>query len=160
MINVSFDDVQEYLAWLNAKGQGNFNLPSEAQWEYAARAGSNTQYSWGNSIGKNKANCDGCGSQWDDKETAPVGSFKANAFGLYDMHGNVWEWTQDCWNDSYKGASGNANPRLTGECGYRVVRGGSWFNYSRDLRAAYRSSESRVFRFYSYGFRLSRSAAR
>jgi formylglycine-generating enzyme required for sulfatase activity len=160
VINVSFDDIQAYLSWLNGKGQGTFQLPSEAQWEYAARAGSNAQYSWGNNIGNNKANCGKkeCGDSY--KNTAPVGSFKPNALGLYDMHGNVWEWTQDCWNDSYKSAGSNDSPRLTGKCSRRVVRGGSWAGYSGALRAAYRNCFSRDNRYYSVGFRLSRSAAR
>ena len=98
VINVNWDDIQGYIDWLNAKTGVTFRLPTEAEWEYAARAGSTTQYSWGNSIGSNRANCDGCGSRWDNKQTAPVGSFSPNAWGLYDMHGNVWEWVEDCWN--------------------------------------------------------------
>ena len=106
VINVSWNDAVQYAKWLSKKTGQTWRLPTEAEWEYAARAGSKTRYSWENDIGKNRANCDGCGSQWDNKKTAPVGSFNANAFGLHDMHGNVSEWTVDCYNDSYKGRTG------------------------------------------------------
>ena len=78
-----------------------YRLPSESEWEYAARAGSTTRYSWGDDVGRNRANCDGCGSRWDDDRTAPTGSFAANAWGLHDIHGNVWEWVEDCWYEDY-----------------------------------------------------------
>ena len=126
VIEVNWEDAQQYVKWISAKTGEQYRLPSEAEWEYAARAGSETKYSWGNSIGKNKANCDGCGSRWDNSQTAPVASFAANAFGLYDMHGNVWEWTQDCWNGSYKGAPSDGSALLSGDCSQRVLRGGSW----------------------------------
>ena len=118
-------------AWLSSQTGAEYRLPSEAEWEYAARAGTATKYSWGNAIGVNLANCDdwgsgGCGSQWDGNQTAPVGSFGANGFGLYDMHGNVWEWVEDCWNASYVGAPSDASPWLRGDCAKRVLRGGSW----------------------------------
>jgi formylglycine-generating enzyme required for sulfatase activity len=154
VINLSFDDVQEYLHWLNAKGKGTFQLPSEDQWEYAARAGSTSQYSWGNSVGENNANCDGCGSQWDHQQTAPVGSFKANHFGLYDMHGNVREWVQDCWHSSYNGAANHSDNACTSS----VLRGGAWYFKPKSMRAAYRSYISREYRSFSIGFRLSSSA--
>ena len=93
---VSWDDAQEYVAWLSAQTGGEYRLPSEAEWEYATRAGAPTKYSWGHAIGVNRANCNGCGSQWDNRRTAPVGSFRANEFGLHDMHGNVFEWVADC----------------------------------------------------------------
>ena len=128
VINVSWNDAQQYIRWLNQQTGKRYNLPTEAQWEYAARAGSNTRYSWGDEIGRNKANCDGCGSQWDDKRTAPVGSFSANAFGLFDMHGNVWEWCQDWYDSEYYQNSAKIDPQgpSTGEV--RVSRGGSWRN--------------------------------
>ena len=100
VINVSWNDAQEYVAWLSSEAGAQYRLPSEAEWEYAARAGTATAYSWGSQVGSNRANCDGCGSRWDNEMTAPVGSFGANAWGLHDMHGNVWEWVQDCWHDS------------------------------------------------------------
>ena len=95
---VSQRDAQGFIRWLNKKeGTRTYRLPTEAEWEYAARAGTTTRYSWGNAIGRNRANCNGCGSQWDNKRPAPVGSFAANPFGLYDMHGNVKEWVEDCY---------------------------------------------------------------
>lgn len=89
MINVSWDDAAAYADWLSAQTGKRYRLPTEAEWEYAARAGNRTEYCWGNDIGYSQANCDGCGSRWDNKQTAPVGSFQPNPFGLYDMHGNV-----------------------------------------------------------------------
>ena len=158
VINVSWEDItKQYIPWLNKKTGEQYRLPSEAEWEYAARAGSETKYSWGNSIGNNKANCDGCGSRWDNSQTAPVGSFAANAFGLYDMHGNVWEWTQDCWNGSYKDAPSDGTAWLSGNCGRRVLRGGSWNYRPNDLRSANRNYNTTGYRSSSFGFRLART---
>jgi len=152
---VSWDDVQSYLK----KSGSAYRLPSEAEWEYAARGGTTTTYSWGNVIGTNRANCNGCGSQWDNKQTAPVGSFSANDFGLYDMHGNVWEWTSDCWNESYTGAPSDGSAWLTGSCDGRVLRGGSWFNVPRYLRSAYRNGYDTGYRNDDIGFRVVLSAS-
>ena len=143
VIYVSWDDIQLFIDWLNARTGGNYRLPTEAEWEYAARAGSTTKYSWGNSIGHNRANCDGCGSRWDDDRTAPVGSFSANAWGIHDMHGNVWEWVQDCSNDSYVGAPTDGSAWTSGDCGRRVIRGGSWFHLPGLLRSANRTGSAR-----------------
>ena len=104
VINVTWDDAQRYVAWLSRMTGKPYRLLSEAEWEYAARAGTQTAYSWGDKIGKGNANCNGCGSQWDNMQPAPVGSFAPNAFGLNDMHGNVWEWVEDCYHDNYDGA--------------------------------------------------------
>ena len=126
---MSWDDAQAYVKWLSSITGKAYRLLSEAEYEYAARAGSETKYPWGDDIklnGKAMANCDGCGSQWDNKQTAPVGSFAANQFGLYDMVGNVWEWTEDCWNESYQGAPADGSAWTSGDCSRRVVRGGSW----------------------------------
>ena len=126
VINVSWEDAVAYTKWLSSQTGGYYRLPSEAEWEYAARAGSRTTYSWGNDIGVNRANCDGCGSQWDNEMSAPVGSFEANRWGLYDMHGNVAEWVQDCWNWDYKGAPADGSAWESGDCSERVLRSGSW----------------------------------
>lgn len=156
VIKVSYDDIQKYIAWLNRQTGQHYRLPSEAEWEYAARAGTRSKYSWGNDIGRNKANCDGCGSQWDDKQTAPVASFAANGFGLHDMHGNVWEWVADCWNGSYAGAPSDGSAWEGGDCGRRVYRGGSWNIGPRFLRSASRDRDARDYRYDYLGFRLSR----
>ena len=102
-----------------------YRLLSEEEWEYAARATMTTAYFWGEEIGKNNANCDGCGSQWV-RQTSPVGSFKPNAFGLYDMAGNIWQWVQDCYHDSYNGAPADGSAWIRGECSRGILRGGSW----------------------------------
>ena len=107
VINVTWDDAQQYVAWFSKMTGKPYRLLSEAEWEYAARAGTTTAYSWGDEIGKGNANCNGCGSEWDGRQTAPVGSFAPNQFGLYDMHGNVWEWVEDCLHDQLRrGARG------------------------------------------------------
>ena len=131
VINVSWEDAVAYTRWLSEQTGQRYRLPSEAEWEYAARAGTEAKYSWGNQIGRNRANCDGCGSRWDNSQTAPVGWFGANGWGLHDMHGNVWEWVQDCWNDSYRGAPTDGSAWQQGNCSRRVLRGGSWYGSPR-----------------------------
>ena len=160
VIEVSWDDVQHYVQWLSRKTGEAYRLPSESEWEYAARAGTETAYSWGDEIGVNRANCIGCGSQWDYDRTAPVGSFGANAWGLHDMHGNVFEWVEDCWNDSYAGAPADGSAWLRGNCNYRVLRGGSWLSGPSSLRAAFRGRFSTDNRNIVYGgFRVARTLA-
>ena len=159
VIRVNWNDAQRYVQWLSRKTGKPYRLLSESEWEYAARAGAETAYSWGDGIGVNRANCIGCGSQRDDSGTSPVGSFEANAFGLHDMHGNVWEWVEDCWNDSYAGAPADGSAWLTGNCGRRVLRGGSWVNIPSYLRAADRSWDTTVIRFNNFGFRVARTLA-
>ena len=156
---MSRDDAQAYVAWLSRQTGAEYRLLSEAEWEYAARAGTETAYSWGNEVGTNRANCLSCGSQWDARQTAPVGSFQANAFGLHDMHGNLWEWVEDCWNGSYAGAPSDGSAWLEGDCASRVLRGGSWGNYPRNLRSAYRDGRSAGSRNRYHGFRVARTLA-
>ena len=159
MVDVSFDDAQAYVIWLSEKTGKKYRLPTEAEWEYAARAGTQTRYWWGDDIGHNNANCYGCGSEWDGKQTALVGSFKANAFGLYDTAGNVWEWTQDCWHDSYQNAPQDGSVWLEkdgGNCTRRVVRGGSWDDNPRNLRSALRDGFDADGADDDLGFRVSR----
>jgi formylglycine-generating enzyme required for sulfatase activity len=136
---VSWDDAQRYVAWLSRMTGRNYRLLSEAEWEYAARAGTQTVYPWGDVIGEGNANCEFCGSQWDGKQTAPVGSFAANAFGLYDMEGNVYEWVEDCVHANYDGAPTDGSAwTADGDCNARNVRGGSWGSIPRGLRSASR----------------------
>ena len=154
VIGVSWDDAQSYIDWLNSKTGGGYRLPTEAEWEYAARAGRTRKYSWGDDIGTNRANCNGCGSQWDYDRTAPVGSFPANSWGLHDMHGNVWEWVQDCVNDNYEGAPSDGSAWEGGNCEARIIRGGAWSTIPLGLRSAARGAAARSGRFTDLGFRL------
>lgn len=155
VMNVSYDDItKQFIPWLNTTTGQTFRLPSEAEWEYAARAESTTKFSWGNTIGRNNAHCKVCGSRWDDSKTAPVKSFRANAFGLYDMHGNVKEWVADCVNQSYFGARKNGASWLSGKCSSRVLRGSSWTAPLVWQRISYRSGQSSSTRGVQYGFRL------
>ena len=159
-INVNWNDAQTYIKWLSRITGKPYRLLSEAEYEYAARAGTETKYPWGDEIkleGKAMANCDGCGSQWDGKKTAPVGSFAPNGFDLYDMVGNVWEWTEDCWNDNYEGAPANGSAWTSGDCIRRVVRGGPWNDDPRYVRSASRRNVSAGDRFNLVGFRVART---
>jgi len=160
-INVSWDDAQIYVKWLSRITRENYRLLSEAEYEYAARGRSETAYLWGPDIklnGQAMANCDGCGSQWDSKQTAPVDSFSPNGFGLYQMVGNVWEWTQDCWNHNYSGSPPADGPAWrSGDCGRRVVRGGSWGDHPDNLRSANRFGLTTGSRNDGMGLRVART---
>ena len=157
VINVSWDDATAYVAWLAKRTGRPYRLLSEAEWEYAGRAGASTKYAWGENIGHNNGNCDGCGSRWDNQKTAAVGSFKANAFGLHDMHGNVWEWVQDCYRDNYKGAPNDGSPVTSNVCDQRSIRGGSWKSKADGLRASSRAGVEPRTRIDFIGFRLART---
>jgi formylglycine-generating enzyme required for sulfatase activity len=157
VINVSWGDVQQYVAWLSKMTGRPYRLLSEAEWEYAARAGTTTIYSWGDEIGKGNANCNGCGSEWDSRP-APVGSFAPNQFGLYDMHGNVWEWVEDCLHTNYEGAPKDGSAWIDqGDCNNRVLRGGSWFGDPLGLRSALRFWFSADDHAFDLGFRVGRT---
>jgi len=158
VINVDLEDAKGYSIWLSRMTGKTYRLLSEAEWEYAARAGTISDYSWGDEIGPGNANCDGCGSEWDGKQTAPVGSFKPNAFGLYDMHGNVWEWVADPWKGDYSGAPTDGSVWTSGgNTGFRVLRGGSWYNTPENLRSADRVGYHPDNRFDNLGFRVGRT---
>ena len=161
-INVSWDDAQSYVAWLSRITGKKYRLLSEAEYEYAVRAGTRTTYPWGNDFqvnGTPMANCNRCGSQWDNKQAAPVGSFAPNPFGLYDMVGNVWEWVDDCYHGNYEAAPTDGSAWMTSDCSYHVVRGSSWGNPTIGLRSATRSREPTAYRFGSLGFRVGRTLA-
>jgi formylglycine-generating enzyme required for sulfatase activity len=157
VINVSWDEAtNEYLPWLSRTTGKTYRLLTEAEWEFVARSAARTDYSWGNDIGKRRANCSGCSSEWDAKQTAPVGSFEPNGFGLYDVHGNVWEWVQDCYTNTYAGApsDGRAVPDVP-SCP-RVRRGGSWDSPHNDLRLSVRLRNNSRSRFNNLGLRVAR----
>ena len=159
VINVGWKDAKSYVEWLSRKTGKRYRLLSEAEWEYVARAGTETKYHWGDEVGENRANCDGCGSRWDGGRTAPVGSFPANDFGLYDVHGNVWEWVEDCWHGYYSEGTPSDGSAWTsgGDCGRRVLRGGSWFVDPWNLRSAFRYGGTAGYRNVFYGFRIART---
>ena len=157
VINVTWDDARRYVAWLSRMTGEPYRLLSEAEWEYAARAGSDKAYSWGDEIGKGNANCNGCGNSWDAKQTAPVGSFDPNQFGLYDLHGNVWEWVEDCYQDNYNGAPTDGTAWTAGDCSRRVDRGGSWDGLPGVLRSAFRGRNTTGGRGSNLGFRVGRT---
>ena len=162
VLTVSWEDAQAYVSWLSRMTGERYRLPSESEWEYAARAGSETKYSWGNEIGSGRANCYGCGGPSDYMAQAPVpvpvGSFSPNAFGLHDMHGNAPEWVEDCWNDSYSGAPSDGRAWLSGgSCGWlRVLRGGSAGFTPESVRSASRYYGSIATRNIGDGFRVAR----
>jgi len=154
VIYVSWNDAFAYAEWLSEQTGKRYRLPSEAEWEYAVRAGTETAYWWGNEVGRNRANCDGCGSEWDNTSTSPVDAFKPNPFGLHDMVGNVWEWVEDCWHGNYEGAPTDGAPWTSGECKSRVLRGGSWNDVPRYVRSANRFRNWPAWRDFNVGFRL------
>ena len=159
VINVSWHDAQAYVKWLSDKTGKKYRLPTEAEWEYVARADTSTAYWWGEAIGQNNAICNGCGSQWDAQQTAPVGSFKPNTFGVYDTASNVWEWTQDCWHSNYDGAPTDSSAWLEkngGDCSNRVLRGGSWNLDPQNLRSANRLRINPDGANFNGGFRVAR----
>ena len=158
VINVSWEDAQEYVRWLSAKTGKRYRLPSESEWEYAARAGTRTPFHTGETISKDQA------KYLNDPEgfygqTVAVGTFDANEWGLCDVHGNVWEWAEDCWNDRYTGAPTDGSAWVSGDCSRRVLRGGSWNNEPSGLRAALRYGITSGGRYDNVGFRVARTLA-
>jgi len=156
VLNVNWNDAQAYVAWLSHKTGKRYRLPTEAEWEYAARGGTDSPYYWGSEIGRGRAVCSGCGSEWDKKATAPVGSFPPNPFGLYDMAGNLMQWTQDCWHPTYVGAPADGSAWMDGDCSQHVVRGGNWFIRPFALRSGFRRQIATGERDDIFGFRVVR----
>ena len=164
-------DAQAYVVWLNEKvrakrpelagREGPYRLPSEAEWEFAARGGTTTSRWWGNDIGAGRANCNGCGSQYDYKVLAEVDAFDPNPFGLFGVLGNVWQWTEDCWHESYVGAPADGGAWREEYCDRHVIRGGSWNNLPIFIRSASRAGSIANGGEYDYagvsGFRLART---
>ncbi|MCU0756054.1 MAG: formylglycine-generating enzyme family protein [Xanthomonadales bacterium] len=153
VINVSWEDAQRYVEWLQVETGAAYRLPSESEWEYAARAGSQKPYWWGDQLGWKRANCGVCGNLWDLSQTAPVKSFSANGFGLHDTSGNVWEWVQDCYAQSYAGAPMDGRAVEKTGCTTRVLRGGSWTDSPVWLRSANREMAASTEKGFTGGFR-------
>ncbi len=154
VINVSWEDAAAYSQWLSDQTGRNYRLPSEAQWEYAARAGTTSRYWWGDEPGKNRGNFFDSGSQWSGKQTSPVGAFAANPFGLFDVHGNVWEWCLDNWHANYNEAPNDGSAWITNEKEPRSLRGGSWGLDTGSARAGYRTHLRPSGRSNRIGFRV------
>ena len=165
VINVSWDDARAYVAWLSQRTGERYRLLSESEWEYVARAGTTGPFHAGSTISAEQANYDssyvyGSGQKGRYRgRTVQVGTFSPNAFGLHEVHGNVWEWTQDCWNESYTDAPTDSRAWETGECEQRVLRGGSWGDVPWLLRSADRSMNDPGTRDLKIGFRIARSLA-
>jgi len=165
VINVSWDDAKEYVTWLSRKTGERYRLLSESEWEYVARAGTTGPFHFGSTISTDQANYDAdytYGEEsraiYGNNKTAPVGSFPGNAFGLHDIHGNVFEWVEDCWHDSYEGAPSDGSAWVSSDkCTHRVLRGGSLFNHPRILRTANRFMNNTGFQGRIFGFRVART---
>ena len=163
VINVSWEEAKSYTQWLSRRTGKSYRLLTEAEWEYVARAGTTTAFSFGNSISSQQANYAttnsyaGSSVATTPRNTVTVGSYAPNAFGLYDVHGNVWEWTEDCFNANYNGAPSDGTAWMSGDCGRRVLRGGAWVSLPQLLRSAYRNGDDPAGRGSGFGFRLART---
>jgi formylglycine-generating enzyme required for sulfatase activity len=154
VINVSWNDAKDYLSWLSGKTGKAYRLLSEAEWEYAARSATTTRFAYGNLLEKTQANFS------DGKpgvgQTQEVGKFPANAWGFYDMHGNVWEWVEDCYAPDYADAPADGSARTAADCASRVLRGGSWDYPATELRSSVRYRLPPYYRVDEIGFRVAR----
>lgn len=161
VVSVSYEDAQAYTAWLSNKTGRNYRLPSEAEWEYAARGGTTSPFGFDGTLTSARANFNGQFPYGGKKETfrkrtVPVASFAPNAFGLFDMHGNAWEWTSDCWSPSHTGGAGDGSPRSNGDCNRRVLKGGAWNSGGWRLRSGHRIGKAKTVREFDNGFRVAR----
>lgn len=168
VLNITWDDAHAYVKWLSQESGKSYFLPSEAQWEYAARAGTQTSYWWGNEPGDKNAQCVTCAAinRCDDCKDVPllddgttvVGSYKPNPFGLYDVHGNVMEWVADCGHETNSSQPSDGSPRRNGNCNKHIMKDGSWWNNVRFIRASVRSSaaDGREYKSFHVGFRVAR----
>lgn len=157
MRDVSWDEAQLYLKWLSTISGHAYRLPTEAEWEYAARGGTTTKYWWGDKMKGGNSSCKGCGLPWQEDSPPPAGSFVANPFGLYDMNGSVWEWVADCWHPSYKGAPTDGSAWAEPNCQSRVIRGGSWREDGSYMLSTTRFKYDASVRQSQNGFRVART---
>jgi formylglycine-generating enzyme required for sulfatase activity len=154
--NVSWEDTAQYLAWLSRTTGHVYRLPSEAEWEYAARAGTTTRYWWGDVVGVALANCADCGGTQDAHGPLPVDALRPNPFGLLDMLGGVAQWTADCWFPNYAGAPNDSTPRETKNCSKRVLRGGGFREGQNQITVAARGNYDASVRYLLNGLRVAR----
>ena len=155
--DLSWNDAQKYVRWLAKLTGQNYRLPTEAEWEYAARAGTSSRYWWGDKMEPGKANCKGCGGDWSNDAPANVDAFPANPLGLYGMNGGVWEWVEDCWHKSYAGAPTDGSAWTSSDCRENVIRGGSWRNDSTYAHSASRFTYDTAVRYILNGIRVAKS---
>jgi formylglycine-generating enzyme required for sulfatase activity len=155
--NVSWSDAKQFVAWLAGATRKPYRLPSEAEWEYAARAGTQTKYWWGDQYQPGMANCKNCTDIAVADQPATVGSSKPNPLGLYDMGGGVDQWVEDCWHKNYQGAPANGSAWVEGECASHVIRSGSWKNDAQYVRPSNRDSYDTNVRYPTHGFRVALS---
>jgi formylglycine-generating enzyme required for sulfatase activity/class 3 adenylate cyclase len=155
--NVSWSDARQFVGWLAGATHKPYRLPTEAEWEYAARGGTQTKYWWGNELLPGMANCKGCTDLAAVEQPARIGSFKPNPFGLYDMGGAVDQWVEDCWHKNYNGAPIDGSAWIDSDCGSHVIRSGSWKNDARYVRPANRDSYDTSVRYPTHGFRIALS---
>lgn len=156
--DLSWDDAQQYVQWLSKLTGKAYRLPTEAEWEYAARGGTTTRYWWGEQMSTGKANCKDCGQPWHAEAPENVGSFPANPFGLHDVNGSVWEWVADCWHTSFKGAPSDGRAWDEPNCRVRVIRGGSWREGSSYMPSSTRFKYDASVRYSQNGFRVVRES--
>jgi formylglycine-generating enzyme required for sulfatase activity len=155
--NVSWNDAKQYVAWLAAATQKPYRLPSEAEWEYAARGGTQSKYWWGDQLQPGMANCKNCTDAAGAEQPVKVGTFKPNPFGLYDMGGGVDQWVEDCWHKTYQGAPSDGSAWSGGDCSGHVIRSGSWKNDATYVRPASRDRYDTNVRYPTHGFRIALS---
>jgi formylglycine-generating enzyme required for sulfatase activity len=154
--DISWDDAQLYVKWLTKVSGKPYRLPTEAEWEYAARGGTTSRYAWGDDMRRGSANCKDCGDPWQADGPAPVASFTANAYGLHDMNGSVWEWVEDCWHSTYKNAPADARAWTESFCPVHVIRGGSWRDGASYMPTTTRFKYDGSVRHSQNGFRVAR----
>jgi formylglycine-generating enzyme required for sulfatase activity len=155
--NVSWSDVKQFVAWLAGATRKAYRLPTEAEWEYAARGGTQTRYWWGDELQAGMANCKNCMNVATAEQPIKIGSFNPNPFGLYDMGGTVDQWVEDCWHKNYQGAPSDGSAWVETDCSSHVIRSGSWKNDARYVRPANRDSYDTNVRYPTHGFRIALS---
>jgi formylglycine-generating enzyme required for sulfatase activity len=155
--DISWNDAQEYVRWLSQKTKQEYRLPSEAEWEYSARANRQTRFWWGDTVGTGNANCKDCGGKWDHSAPAEVDAYPPNPFGVYGANGGVWEWVNDCWHKSYDGAPKDGSSWDKPDCRENVIRGGSWRNDASYVHSASRFKYDTNVRYLLNGFRVAKT---